>query len=86
MDVRLHPLVLLSISDHYTRYKAQLGGREPPRVLGCLLGQHTARTVEIRRVIFPQELSSTSLTRRKHVATLSRSHTLAKWEVFLRLT
>lgn len=44
---RSHPLVLLNMSDHHTRFKAQLAGQEPPRVLGCLLGSHTARTVEI---------------------------------------
>lgn len=35
------------MSDHHTRFKAQLAGQEPPRVLGCLLGTHAARTVEI---------------------------------------
>ena len=76
MEFRLHPLVLLNISDHHTRsvpcsprsslalplarpcrhatltalprsFKAQLAGLDTPRVLGLLLGTHTARTVEI---------------------------------------
>jgi hypothetical protein len=46
---KLHPLVLVNVSDHYTRMKAQLGaGEEPDRVLGCLLGFQTGnREVEI---------------------------------------
>ena len=46
-EYSLHPLVLLNISDHHTRYKAQAGGQEPPRVLGCMLGSHSGRTVEL---------------------------------------
>jgi COP9 signalosome complex subunit 6 len=46
---KLHPLVLMNVSDHYTRYKAQCAaGEEPPRVLGCLLGMQAGnREVEI---------------------------------------
>ena len=46
---KLHPLVLVNVSDHYTRMKAQLSpGEEPDRVLGCLLGFQTGnREVEI---------------------------------------
>ena len=46
---KLHPLVLVNVSDHYTRMKAQLSaGEEPARVLGCLLGYPTGnREVEI---------------------------------------
>ena len=42
---QLHPLVLVSISDHITRIRSQ-GGPET-RVVGCLLGLQSARTVEI---------------------------------------
>ena len=72
IEFRVHPLVLLNLSDHYTRcvqwrleprwplgssvglslharrsFKAQQALGEPPRVLGCLLGSHSARTVDI---------------------------------------
>ena len=73
IEFRVHPLVLLNMSDHYTRheparsraarrlprllsaaqpararrFKAQQATGEPPRVLGCLLGTHTARVVDI---------------------------------------
>ncbi len=40
--------VALTQSHAPTRsYKAQLAGLDTPRVLGCLLGSHTARTLEI---------------------------------------
>lgn len=44
----LHPLVLLNVSDHHTRAKAN--AQEPgtaPRVLGCLLGHQNGRIVDI---------------------------------------
>ena len=46
---KLHPLVLINVSDHYTRMKAQLApAEEPDRVMGCLLGFQTGnREVEI---------------------------------------
>lgn len=48
LTFKLHPLVIVNISDHHTRSKAQTGraGR-PPRVYGCVLGVQTGRTVEI---------------------------------------
>jgi hypothetical protein len=39
-------LVLINISDHYTRTKANSGGQAQD-VLGCLLGTQQGRTVEI---------------------------------------
>mmetsp|Transcript_7095 Transcript_7095/g.8185 ORF Transcript_7095/g.8185 Transcript_7095/m.8185 type:complete len:300 (-) Transcript_7095:693-1592(-) len=42
---QLHPLVILNVSDHFTRYKAQKG--IPQRVIGCLLGVQSGRVVEI---------------------------------------
>ncbi len=38
-------LVLINISDHWTRTKANVG--RPTRVMGILLGQQVGRTVDI---------------------------------------
>lgn len=46
LQLELHPLVLLNVSDHWTRTKAVQGGK-PSRVLGCLLGHQHGRVVEI---------------------------------------
>jgi COP9 signalosome complex subunit 6 len=42
----LHPLVLINISDHFTRQKVQTKTANP-RVIGALLGQQRAKTVEM---------------------------------------
>ncbi|CAM6027556.1 unnamed protein product [Sphagnum balticum] len=53
LTFKLHPLVIVNISDHYTRIKAQQSGSASrplppaPRVYGCVLGVQTGRTVEI---------------------------------------
>ncbi|KAK6776979.1 hypothetical protein RDI58_023696 [Solanum bulbocastanum] len=61
LTFKLHPLVLLNISDHYTRVKSQATGAyagdgssagadsppPPPRVFGCVIGVQRGRTVEI---------------------------------------
>ncbi|CAM6033028.1 unnamed protein product [Sphagnum compactum] len=48
LTFKLHPLVIVNLSDHYTRIKAQSGSSSPlPRVYGCVLGVQTGRTVEI---------------------------------------
>ncbi|XP_074560674.1 COP9 signalosome complex subunit 6-like isoform X1 [Curcuma longa] len=51
---KLHPLVIVSISDHHTRVKAQnhhaddgSGGGAATRVFGCVIGVQRGRTVEI---------------------------------------
>ncbi|KAL0916004.1 hypothetical protein M5K25_013480 [Dendrobium thyrsiflorum] len=60
---KLHPLVIVNISDHYTRVKAQTqhsvstgtasssltaaNGSAAPRVFGCVIGEQRGRTVEI---------------------------------------
>lgn len=44
LDVSLHPLVILNISDHYTRSKVRTGQE---RVFGALMGQLSGRKVEI---------------------------------------
>lgn len=48
MVVSVVQLVLINVSDHYTRYKAN--GREgaaAPMVMGCLLGSQDGRTVDV---------------------------------------
>lgn len=47
LDFKLHPLVLINISDHHTRMKANAPDGKGERVLGCLLGTQTGRTVDI---------------------------------------
>lgn len=59
MTFKLHPLVILNVSDHYTRVKSQSqppssrssnGADSPsvnPRVFGCVIGVQSGRTVEI---------------------------------------
>jgi COP9 signalosome complex subunit 6 len=42
----LHPLVMINVSDHHTRVKAQANG-VAPRLVGGLLGTQVGRTVEI---------------------------------------
>jgi len=46
MDVKLHPMVIVNISDHFTRVKVSKSGANP-RVYGILLGQQSGRKVEI---------------------------------------
>jgi len=45
VTVQLHPLVVLNISEHWTRIRAQEGA--PRQVLGALIGQQKGRNVEI---------------------------------------
>ncbi|KAM3396473.1 COP9 signalosome complex subunit 6a [Capsicum galapagoense] len=59
LTFKLHPLVILNVSDHYTRVKSQSqpptchssNGADsptvPPRVFGCVIGVQSGRTVEI---------------------------------------
>ncbi|KAF6257728.1 COP9 signalosome subunit 6 [Scenedesmus sp. NREL 46B-D3] len=48
LEFKLHPLVLINISDHYTRLKANSPeGAPPPLVLGCLLGSQDGRSVDV---------------------------------------
>jgi len=46
VNVMLHPLVIINISDHWTRTKVQ-NNVENPRVIGALLGMQTGRNIEI---------------------------------------
>jgi len=43
----LHPLVLINISDHFTREKVSGGGNTFPHVVGALLGTQSGRNIEI---------------------------------------
>jgi COP9 signalosome complex subunit 6 len=61
LTFKLHPLVIVNVSDHHTRVKAQAacsgdssspsssapGAGQPPRVFGCVIGVQRGRTVEI---------------------------------------
>ena len=48
VDVSLHPLVIMNISDHYTRVKMQQeNSQDQPQVYGALLGTQKGRSVEI---------------------------------------
>ncbi|ERN19015.1 COP9 signalosome complex subunit 6a isoform X1 [Amborella trichopoda] len=58
LTFKLHPLVIVNISDHHTRIKAQQvyghgnngngsSSLPPPRVFGCVIGVQRGRTVEI---------------------------------------
>ncbi|KAL4515915.1 hypothetical protein Ndes2526B_g00630 [Nannochloris sp. 'desiccata'] len=51
LEFQLHPLVLINISDHHTRNKVNAPpdqGSAPARVVGCLLGEQSGRSVSIR--------------------------------------
>ena len=49
LTFKLHPLVIVNISDHHTRMKAQsvAQGGSVSRVFGCVIGVERGRTVEI---------------------------------------
>lgn len=45
VNVALHSLVILNVSEHWTRVRAQLG--KPMRVYGALLGRQKGRNIEL---------------------------------------
>ncbi|KAL5004818.1 hypothetical protein ScPMuIL_018274 [Solemya velum] len=45
VSVSLHPLVIMNISEHWTRVRAQEG--RPLQVLGALIGKQKGRTIEV---------------------------------------
>lgn len=47
LSISLHPLVVLSISDHFTRACAQMGIGKSAKVHGALLGTQKGRNVEV---------------------------------------
>jgi len=46
LEIKLHPLVIINISDHWTRAKVQNNVKNP-RVVGAIVGIQNGRTVEI---------------------------------------
>jgi len=53
IDLYIHPLIIINISDHYTRKKYQLKGSQvdssiDSKVLGILFGTQDGRKVEVR--------------------------------------
>jgi len=46
LTLHLHPLVIINISDHWTRTKVQTN-QANPRVIGALVGTQTGRVIEI---------------------------------------
>jgi len=46
MDIRIHPLVVLHVADHWTRDNQQSGGTKE-RVLGALMGEQVGRVVKV---------------------------------------
>jgi len=48
LALTLHPLVIINISDHFTRARCQGDGSgPPPRVFGILIGEQVGRRVEV---------------------------------------
>eukprot|EP00742_Colponemidia_sp_Colp-10_P002584 GILJ01002760.1.p1 GENE.GILJ01002760.1~~GILJ01002760.1.p1 ORF type:complete len:303 (+),score=34.47 GILJ01002760.1:47-955(+) len=48
LDLLLHPLVIMNISDHHTRVRTQTpAGQQVKRIIGALLGVQSGRKVEI---------------------------------------
>ena len=45
-ELTLHPLVIINVSDHFTRARTQ-GGTSTPRVFGVLIGAQSGRHIEI---------------------------------------
>merc|ERR1719412_2655405 len=45
VSVSLHPLVIMNISEHWTRTKAQMG--RPEKIFGALIGKKKGRNVEV---------------------------------------
>lgn len=47
LGISLHPLVIINVSEHFTRLRAQAAPGTPIRVFGCLLGTLSGRNVDI---------------------------------------
>eukprot|EP01088_Endostelium_zonatum_P014081 TRINITY_DN294_c0_g3_i1.p1 TRINITY_DN294_c0_g3~~TRINITY_DN294_c0_g3_i1.p1 ORF type:complete len:313 (-),score=78.97 TRINITY_DN294_c0_g3_i1:79-1017(-) len=47
LNISLHPLVILNISDHFTRQKVLAPKNSVPRVIGVLFGLQSGRNIEI---------------------------------------
>ncbi|KAJ6894946.1 hypothetical protein NC652_028627 [Populus alba x Populus x berolinensis] len=93
LTFKLHPLVIVNISDHYTRVKSQANGcsdggsaSPPPRVYGCVIGVQRGRTVrdlqQLRASLRSRHsLSSTALSSKRSKNSIRRcSHTFTYWD------
>lgn len=47
LQIDLHPLVIINISDHFTRARVENNANPAPRVIGALLGVQNGRNIEI---------------------------------------
>ncbi|KAI8474994.1 MAG: COP9 signalosome subunit 6 [Monoraphidium minutum] len=47
LEFKLHPLVMINVSDHHTRVKANSPNGAATPVMGCLLGSQSGRAVDI---------------------------------------
>jgi len=47
LQIDLHPLVIINVSDHLTRTKVESAPAAPPRIVGALIGTQEGRSVEI---------------------------------------
>lgn len=45
VSISLHPLVIMNISEHWTRIRAQSGAKQ--QVIGALIGKHQGRNIEV---------------------------------------
>ena len=45
VGVAIHPLVIMNVSEHWTRQRAQEG--RPTQVIGALIGKQKGRSIEI---------------------------------------
>ncbi|KAL6644595.1 hypothetical protein ACP70R_016203 [Stipagrostis hirtigluma subsp. patula] len=89
LTFKLHPLVIVNVSDHHTRVKAQAAcsrdgssssgeaAAHPPRVFGCVIGVQRGRTVEI--------FNSFELVLDPVSGTLDRAFLLKKQELYKKV-
>ncbi|KAL6661707.1 hypothetical protein ACP70R_001091 [Stipagrostis hirtigluma subsp. patula] len=89
LTFKLHPLVIVNVSDHHTRVKAQAAcsrdgssssgeaAPQPPRVFGCVIGVQRGRTVEI--------FNSFELVLDPVSGTLDRAFLLKKQELYKKV-
>lgn len=79
VSISLHPLVILNISEHWTRLTAQIGHSVP--TLGALIGKQKDRTLEIMNSF---ELSYTILD--DSVLIIDRDYYSSKEEQFKQVS
>ncbi|KAL1815003.1 hypothetical protein DCAR_0519219 [Daucus carota subsp. sativus] len=87
LTFKLHPLVIVNISDHFTRVRSQSLGPStqsngdttspPPRVFGCVIGVQRGRTVEI--------FNSFELLFDESTQSLDRAFLLKKQELYKKV-